>query len=150
LHKIEITDSTLFGLFKMDSSCCIKEGDTVILRMHDDKSTCMLKVKGEQKIYKSRIKVTALIGSPYGSIFEIRDRRLERVETTFDDLFESSLADGSGDNSGFIDSNTSQKLTTEDIAQLKENGARGEDILKSLIENSETWSSKTVVIIALF
>ena len=36
----------------------IKEGDTVILWLHDDHSSCMLKVYGEQKIGKFKVKVS--------------------------------------------------------------------------------------------
>jgi hypothetical protein len=39
----------------------IKEGDTVILWLHDDHSSCMLKVYGEQKIGKFKVKVSGNI-----------------------------------------------------------------------------------------
>ena len=94
--NMEITSDVIAS----EDSSIIRENDTVILRMYDDKSTCMLKVKGEQKIGKSKVKVTGLIGHPYGSIFEVIDRKLVKV-TGEDNIFESSLADGSGDNSGY-------------------------------------------------
>ncbi len=48
-----------------------------------------------------------------------------------------------GDNSKFFDTNTAQKLTPSDLQMLKEQGASGSDIIRNLINNSETWSSKT-------
>jgi tRNA (adenine-N(1)-)-methyltransferase non-catalytic subunit len=85
-----------------------------------------------------------MIGAPYGSIFEVRDRRLVRITDasfSFDDAL--SAGGAGGDNSGYTDTNTAQKLTECDIMSLKEEGATGEDIIRSLVENSETWASKT-------
>jgi len=48
-----------------------------------------------------------------------------------------------GDNRSFIDSNTAQKLTDDDIHRLKESGVDGFNIIKSLIANSDTWDNKT-------
>jgi tRNA (adenine58-N1)-methyltransferase non-catalytic subunit len=48
-----------------------------------------------------------------------------------------------GDNRGYVDSNTAQKLRPEDIKRLREAGASGKDIIQSLIANSDTWAAKT-------
>ncbi|RYH07113.1 hypothetical protein EON65_42075 [archaeon] len=48
-----------------------------------------------------------------------------------------------GDNSFYVDSNTAQKLTTADINELRESGLSGADIIKTLIENSDTFAYKT-------
>lgn len=48
-----------------------------------------------------------------------------------------------GDNSGYVDTNTAQKLTMDDIKRLKEEGTTGTDIIKRLIRNSETFAKKT-------
>ena len=48
-----------------------------------------------------------------------------------------------GDNSFYVDTNTAQKLTEPDICRLKESGLNGEEIIRTLIENSETFASKT-------
>ena len=55
----------------MDNDNVIRAGDTVIVRMHDDKSTSMLKVLGEQKICRSKVSTKALVGAAYGSVFQI-------------------------------------------------------------------------------
>jgi tRNA (adenine-N(1)-)-methyltransferase non-catalytic subunit len=126
----------------------VKEGDTVIIRLQDDKSTCMLKIEGDQKIGKTRVSVKNVIGAPYGSVFQISDRKLEYLarESSHDDGASFDLAvdnDSRGDNRDYVDSNTAQKLSTSDIEKLKESGVSGEDIIKSLIANSNTWSCKT-------
>ena len=139
----------------------IKAGDTVIVRMHDDKSTSMLKVLGEQKICRSKISTKNLVGAAYGSVFQITaDRKLKLVtDEENDDILEASpfeeidsdpnaiepAADVllPGDNRGYIDTNTAQKLSNIDIRRLRDSGASGKQIIASLIANSDTWSSKT-------
>eukprot|EP01041_Mallomonas_annulata_P012710 gene12710-26771_t len=123
----------------------IRDGDTVIIKMHDE-SGAMLQVTstGDQKIGKSKINVKPLIGAPFGSIFEIEGRKIRRVVE--EKLFEMTIEESesrSGDNRSFTDSNTAQKLTDDDIHNLRKAGATGENIIKSLIANSETWNSKT-------
>jgi tRNA (adenine58-N1)-methyltransferase non-catalytic subunit len=48
-----------------------------------------------------------------------------------------------GDNRSFTDTNTAQKLTDLEIHQLKDQGASANDIIASLISNSETWNNKS-------
>jgi len=48
-----------------------------------------------------------------------------------------------GDNSGYVDTNTAQKLKDSDIIKLREQGLSGEEIIKSLIENSDTFAKKS-------
>jgi tRNA (adenine-N(1)-)-methyltransferase non-catalytic subunit len=123
----------------------IKEGDVVVIRMHDDKSSCVLKVRGEQKIGRARVKTRPLIGHPYESVFELRDKDIVRVEDDpafLDKAFETQTQ-GLGNNSLYVDTNTAQKLNDIDIQSMKQSGATGIDIMKSLIANSDTWADKT-------
>lgn len=150
----------------------IRWGETLVVRMHDDKSTSVIKAKCDQKIGRSKVSVKNIVGAPYGSVFEIVDRRLERVadDDVFDNLSDDedevkksadSMTAGEdvgqtgntsaaqapvveqGDNSTYYDSNTAQKLQTADIKKMRESGASGLDIIKSLIANSDTWNAKT-------
>jgi len=198
-------EENLFGL--------VSAGETVVVRLHDDKSTCIIKAKGDQKLGRSKVSVKNIVGAPFGSVFEIIDRRLERVpdDDVFDILsddgfdgneasasasaksgetclmsntsalkkrgdgksrkFDEGIENGSdvtrivklggiddeksasgaqnhtvieqGDNRTYHDSNTAQKLQTADIQKMRESGATGLDIIKSLIANSDTWNAKT-------
>jgi tRNA (adenine58-N1)-methyltransferase non-catalytic subunit len=138
----------------------IREGDTVIVRMHDDESSHMLMVKDSQKLFKKKVNVESLVGAPYGSVFEVTGTELIRVQDSAAidlDNFENTQVvaeidekeDNSkkiivkGDNSYYNDTNTAQKLTVEEIHKLKEDGASGSTIIQSLIANSDTWNSKT-------
>jgi hypothetical protein len=59
----------------------VHEGDTVIVKMHDELDT-MIKIfsSTEQKIGKGRVDVTPILGCTYGSIFEIKGRKLIKVD----------------------------------------------------------------------
>jgi tRNA (adenine-N(1)-)-methyltransferase non-catalytic subunit len=52
-------------------------------------------------------------------------------------------SDGKGDNRSYVDTNTAQKLDSNDIQRMRESGATGAEIIKSLIANSDTWGAKT-------
>lgn len=127
----------------------IQPGDMVIIRMHDDKSTCIVKVQSvDQKIGRTRVSLKNLYGAPYGSIFQICDRKLEYVndgkgfdETVYEEETDDEVK--RGDNSTYVDTNTAQKLSLTSIQQLRESGISGQEIIKSLIENSDTWGTKT-------
>ena len=126
----------------------IKKGDTVIVWVHGDRTGMMLKVAGDQKIAKKRVKVEEMVGHPYGSHFEIQGKKIVRIDAlkftltnTFNDP--SLTIGGNGDNSNYEDSNTAQRLSQEEIEEMKTNGTSGVDILRSLVKNSDTWSSKT-------
>jgi len=132
----------------------IREGDTVIVRMHDDESSHMLHVRGEQKLFKKRLVVDSLIGAPYGSVFQIDGMTLTRVHEDQQGLDELEVAAEEetnagkakvrkGDNSNYNDTNTSQKMTIAQIEKLKESGVSGNQIIQSLIANSDTWGAKT-------
>ena len=122
----------------------IREGDTVIIRMHDDESSHMLMVKGTQKLFKRKVDVVGLVGAPYGSIFEVGTNNVTRVKDgtilELDDVADTEIAaSGSegmssnpnekknvvvkGDNSNYNDTNTAQKLTVDEIKKLKAQGA---------------------------
>ncbi|KAH3766335.1 tRNA-methyltransferase subunit [Pelomyxa schiedti] len=53
-------------------------------------------------------------------------------------------ASGGADNRSLNDDNTSQHMTAERISQLKKAGAKGEDIIENLVQNSASFKKKTV------
>ena len=107
----------------------VQEGYTVIIRMHDDKSTSMLKVTAlqYQKIGKSTINVSNIIGTPFGSMFEINGNNLIRIFEEDEEDITDVIAEESkvGGNKDFYDSNTAQKMNSTDIQELKNSGSSG-------------------------
>jgi hypothetical protein len=56
----------------------VQNGDTVIVKMHDEVDLMVTVSSQEHKIGKTKVSCAPLIGAPYGSIFEIRGRKLIR------------------------------------------------------------------------
>ena len=136
----------------------ISVGETVVVRSHDQKCVYIVKAgtaREDQKIGKSRVSLKEVIGHPYGSVFQQNNRKLELVTnpTTYEsteemDRCEESELQGEevqvGDNSGYVDSNTAQKLSLDDITKLKQSvDCDGTKIIKTLMSNSSTFNLKT-------
>ena len=130
----------------------IKANDYIVIRLHDDKSTSIIKIIGDQRIARTRLNVKALIGHRYGTVFEIINKKIVKLDNP--ELFESLMDEYNdngnnnddeirGDNSFYSDTNTSQKLKNKDVEQLKDSGISGVEIVKKLIANSDTWNVKT-------
>lgn len=132
----------------------IKAGDTVVIRLHDEKSCYVTKVEGSQKVGRTRVNMKNMIGRPYGSIFEIQHHQIQYIPgdnaSIIDEFINADVITGGtqveqekGDNRGYADTNSAQKLKYEDIKQMRESGVSGTEIIQNLISNSETWGSKT-------
>lgn len=131
----------------------IKLGDTVVIRLHDEKCYYVIKAEGIQKIARKRVTVKNMIGRPFGSIFEIEQSHLKYIPgdsaSIIDDLnsdifsADPQAEQAIGDNRGYSDTNSAQKLKSEDIEQMRSAGASGSEIIQNLISNSETWGNKT-------
>ena len=129
----------------------------MICRMHDDKATSLIKAGGQQKIHKTYVSTQNLVGASYGSVFNIigTDLELASLSSSSSSVVAAPLPASSTDmpmaveigadkdNRGFNDTNTSQKLKDSDIKKMRSAGATGEDIIKTLIANSDTWTTKT-------
>ncbi|KAM3337664.1 hypothetical protein P3S68_031989 [Capsicum galapagoense] len=57
---------------------------------------------------------------------------------------EEKDVDGSKDNRAIVDNNTAQSLTSEDIDEMRRQGAKGDEIVEALIANSATFEKKTL------
>ena len=99
-----------------------------------------------------RYNINALIGQEYGSIYTVnnKSRCLEFVEK-FDELFdfkssidELKVEEIDKDNRSILDDNKSQKLTTSEINNFKEDGLTTKEIIETIVENSATFNLKTV------
>jgi tRNA (adenine-N(1)-)-methyltransferase non-catalytic subunit len=138
----------------LTTEAIIKEGDMVICRMYDEKSTTLLRVTGEQKVCKTYVNMRGAVGSSYGTVFNVVGKELEPASATAAASLTSSTATATTtttttqlapdkDNRSFSDTNTSQKLKDADIKKMRSQGTSGEEIIKTLIANSDTWATKT-------
>ncbi|DBA03000.1 TPA: hypothetical protein N0F65_003188 [Lagenidium giganteum] len=126
----------------------IHEGDTVICQTSDDRMFFQPMNKDETiRVGKKLTSVRPVFGAFYGSIFEVQNKKLTRVDGG---LFPDPVAPETGesfvpdsDNRSYADTNSAQKLSAKEIHGLREEGASGQEIIKALVENSETWDAKT-------
>jgi tRNA (adenine-N(1)-)-methyltransferase non-catalytic subunit len=148
------------------------EGDTVILECRSNPHVVDIKFtqlkKGQTvSIAKGKVAHDMLIGQPFGTRFEIRGRDGITPVTEQDggitneilgDLAEEAGAagrdgDGAGggrDNRQLVDRNAmthgrecSQKLGADEIKELKDQGKGTKEVMKALIDNSDTFKQKT-------
>jgi tRNA (adenine-N(1)-)-methyltransferase non-catalytic subunit len=126
----------------------VQPGNHVILQFEngDDSYVFAQMKKGARvKIRRKQYSVDRLIGAKYGSVFEVEKRGFKRVadKDPDDSIFELNAADADADNRHLTDTNTAQKLHSDEITELKSSGASGEEILHKLVKNSSTFHTKT-------
>ena len=125
----------------------VMDGDWAIIKMHDDQDSILcITQRQQQKIGRTKISVSPLVGEPYGSIFDINGKVISKLAGELLDTHNVQVPSSytpDGDNSSFSDTNTAQKLTPEAIEKLRAEGATGNDIITSLIANSDSWNNKT-------
>ncbi|GIL49642.1 hypothetical protein Vafri_5885 [Volvox africanus] len=125
----------------------ICEGDHVVLDVNGEKMMFVQKLKSTSKVHigKSFLSAAPLIGAPYGALFEVASdgKTLQRVLLPPDDGI-TRITETEKNNSGLFDRNDeNQKLTQEQIEELKKSGKAGTEIIEALISNSATFQNKT-------
>ncbi|XP_065560083.1 tRNA (adenine(58)-N(1))-methyltransferase non-catalytic subunit TRM6-like isoform X1 [Artemia franciscana] len=139
-------------LFKMDY---IKPGIYVLLRRKNLVKVIKIEEKKgsakERQVQLGRdtIDISDVLGYKIGSIFKLVHQKGRNFKAVFTDRV-SDLTDvvlegiGSGeDNQSQWDDNTSQKLSHQEIAQLRKEGTSAADIVKQLVENNAAFELKT-------
>jgi len=148
------------------------EGDTVILECRSNPHVVDIKftqLRGGQvaSIAKGKVKHELLVGQPFGTRFEMRGRDGIAPVTELDGgITEQILGELGGeggeggeggaaaasdrDNRQLVDRSKlthgrecSQKLGAEEIKELKDQGKDTKEVMKALIENSDTFKQKT-------
>ncbi|KAF1336116.1 tRNA methyltransferase, partial [Globisporangium splendens] len=126
----------------------IYEGDAVICQTSDGRQFFEVVNKDQTiRVGKKLTPLRPVIGSHYGAVFEVQDKKLALVDGG---LFPDPVAPETGDafiptnnNKNYTDTNTAQKMSPTELRELRENGVSGKEIIQKLVENSETWDAKT-------
>lgn len=125
----------------------IKEGDIVLLIENESRYQFpTVSLKTNVKLGKKSVSLEPIIGHKYGAWFELKENKLVLYDpTSFKDeeLIKMEEEELKRTNKELFDKNDSQKLTHEQIAELKKKGVDGETLVKQLIENSETFEKKS-------
>ncbi|CAG8450142.1 15670_t:CDS:10 [Dentiscutata erythropus] len=83
-----------------------------------------------------------IIGKPFGHSYEIYDRDKIKVIRNVA-FYEVDLDDSGANNQKTVDDPSKQKLSYQDIEQLKKDGMEGQDIIKKVIESHSSFDKKT-------
>ncbi|KAK0057010.1 tRNA (adenine(58)-N(1))-methyltransferase non-catalytic subunit TRM6 [Biomphalaria pfeifferi] len=121
----------------------IADGDHVIFKRD---GTCrVFQIKPDRQAYFEKVKFTVndLIGQPFGSTFKVDRGNLVKLSETKVLELEQVASEPGADNRNLLDSESNQKMRLEDIQKMKSDGLSGEKIIEELVENSETFDSKT-------
>uniref|UniRef100_UPI00358E069E tRNA (adenine(58)-N(1))-methyltransferase non-catalytic subunit TRM6 n=1 Tax=Myxine glutinosa TaxID=7769 RepID=UPI00358E069E len=122
----------------------VQEGACVLLTS-DRVSRAFRVHKGKKVMFgKHPVLLDFLLGQPYGSRFEVeRNGKLHLVMSAPLPTHDALAGSSGRDNRNIIDDCSSQKLSTDDISNLKEQGLQGKEIVQQLVRNSSTFQDKT-------
>ena len=124
--------------------------DCFIILVNESKYFFIRNIKEKIRFKNKLIPLQSLIGKKYGSIFELVAGELKLLDKKpcFDDLLNekdfNEEGDVIGDNREIQDGNDAQELSSDQIQQMKKNGATGEQIIREVIKNSKSWKKKAI------
>ncbi len=131
-----------------DDSNLIRAKDYVILKRADESRLFQLSKKPRIQFPSCDIDLANVVGKPYGTIFRVEKRGNKKFTLEVCDSSERTAPvldnERSGsDNRNIHDDNNAQKLSKNEILEMKDNGVSSQDILQQLVKNSKTFSQKT-------
>ncbi|XP_019851326.1 PREDICTED: tRNA (adenine(58)-N(1))-methyltransferase non-catalytic subunit TRM6-like isoform X1 [Amphimedon queenslandica] len=129
----------------------IEENKVVLLHVKDIYKPIRLVKRRKIKFDKISFVPDAAIGLPYGSEFEVARGNLILVkeeerrgeEGTISQLTEVAVVESAKDNRLIVDDGLSQKLSHEEIHQMKKDGMSGQEILESVVQGSSSFKDRT-------
>lgn len=134
----------------------VRMGDYVIISsLLNDKISRLVKIEptGFAYLKKDKIDLKTIVGDSVNSIYSLdrANHSLNKTEMSNKELMELfdlepfgdiNFSDETKDNRFINDDGTSQRLERNDIEALKRDGVGGDEIIKSLIENSTSFKDK--------
>ncbi|CAG8616388.1 10982_t:CDS:10, partial [Racocetra persica] len=128
--------------------------DTDTLHIMDNQYVFIVLPSGNIKVLKLQKDTTVslgkfgtfhtndIIGKPFGHSYEIYDRDKIKIIRNVA-FYEVDLDESDANNQQTIDDPSKQKLSYQDIEQLKKDGLEGQDIIKKVIESHSSFDKKT-------
>ncbi|XP_031722160.1 tRNA (adenine(58)-N(1))-methyltransferase non-catalytic subunit TRM6 [Anarrhichthys ocellatus] len=126
-----------------DSLDRIKGGDYVVLKRGDIFKAVQIQPKKKVIFEKQWFFLDNSVGQLHGSTFEIASGGILQPQKPKDTESSTDAKEAGTDNRNIVDDGKSQKLTRDDIENLKEQGLKDQEIIQQLVENSSTFSGKT-------
>jgi len=119
----------------------IQEGDFAIFKKGDNLKIFQIKSNKPAMIDRSKCNFEKLINQPFGYEYEIVDKHFQRKKPE-QEVSKTTLVVEGNDNRNLLDISGNQKLSKDEIEELK-NELDGKAIIEKLIENSDTFQQKT-------
>ncbi|CAG8728304.1 21184_t:CDS:10 [Gigaspora margarita] len=147
-------DSQNFDKIDSHNESFEQDEHTDTLRIMDNQYVFIVLPSGNIKVVKLQKDTTVslgkfgtfhtndIIGKPFGHSYEIYDRDKIKVIRNVA-FYEVDLDDSGANNQETIDDPSKQKLSYQDIEQLKKDGMEGQDIIKKVIESHSSFDKKT-------
>ncbi|KAJ6845135.1 tRNA (adenine(58)-N(1))-methyltransferase non-catalytic subunit trm6 [Iris pallida] len=136
------------------------EGCSVLLDINDGDRLVFARLSPAAtiKIGNKKCSLNPLVGCPFGSLFRVESgpkgpflarcapsmNAADGDATSMQGKDERQSKDETKDNRALLDNNTAQTLSSEDIDEMRREGATGDEIVDALIANSSTFGNKTV------
>jgi len=101
------------------------------------------------KLFKKQILHKEFIGHPFNSEFDASGEEIKYIGPITPKSYKSLAEEIIGSevdatNKELYDTNTSQKLSSEEIIQMRNKGIVGKELVKEILKNSTTFDKKTV------
>lgn len=128
----------------------VQPGSYVIIEKQNFRKLCKVTEKGAFTLGKEQVEMEQLLNKPYWTTFKMLPSKISKKHVslevtlraeTMEDI-RQGLSSGT-DNRSITDDGTSQKLSKEEIEDLREAGKSSKEIVTSLISNSSSFTTKT-------
>jgi len=143
-------ESVVNGVGTVDKLNLIEPGKTIIIQKLNYMRTHLLNVTKKLQFGRDLVDLSGIVGHKYGTTFKMvsdhKNNKCFKVEVSEDvEMFEELFMNGESgeDNRDLVETDKSQKLTREEIDGMREDGVEGVEIVEKLIENSDTFQTKT-------
>ncbi|XP_015116896.1 tRNA (adenine(58)-N(1))-methyltransferase non-catalytic subunit TRM6 [Diachasma alloeum] len=128
----------------------VQPGSYVIIEKQNFRKLCKITEKGTFTLGKEQVEMEHLLNKPYWTTFKMLPSKTSKKHVslevtlraeTMEDI-RQGLSSGT-DNRSITDDGTSQKLSKEEIEDLREAGKSSKEIVTTLISNSSSFTTKT-------
>ncbi|XP_063611441.1 tRNA (adenine(58)-N(1))-methyltransferase non-catalytic subunit TRM6-like [Penaeus indicus] len=129
----------------------IYEGAVVVVQKGPYMKTCRV-LQGRSFVFGKKgegqftLNLDGALGCAFGSSFKmerISNKLFKIIQIKENTNMEDIVKESGEDNRNICDDGRSQKLSPEEISQLKDSGLTGKEVIQTLTENSTTFKSKT-------